>query len=126
TCRGCRQSEGRPIKRDMPRLVFADYRWKSRPRGRPRLPPDLRQLIAEMAFANRTWGEERIAAELLVKLGIRVSPRTVTRFMRPRRPHTCKSRIPRRQAANGSGQDRGSRRPTVPGPDPQALVGDCR
>jgi pyruvate/2-oxoglutarate dehydrogenase complex dihydrolipoamide dehydrogenase (E3) component len=28
-----------------------------------------------MAAANRTWGEERIAAELLVKLGIRVSLR---------------------------------------------------
>jgi hypothetical protein len=29
-----------------------------------------------MARANRTWGEERIAAELLLKLGIAVSPRT--------------------------------------------------
>jgi transposase InsO family protein len=27
------------------------------------------------------WGEERIAAELLLKLGIRVSPRTVRRYM---------------------------------------------
>src|SRR6267142_3584465 len=34
-----------------------------------------------MATANRTWGEERIAAELLLKLGIRVSPRTVRRYM---------------------------------------------
>jgi transposase InsO family protein len=34
-----------------------------------------------MAAANRTWGEERIAAELLLKLGIRVSPRTVRRYM---------------------------------------------
>src|SRR5438067_60009 len=34
-----------------------------------------------MATANRTWGEERIAAELQVKLGIRVSPRTVRRYM---------------------------------------------
>jgi hypothetical protein len=34
-----------------------------------------------MASANRTWGEERIAAELLVKLGIRVSPLTVRRYM---------------------------------------------
>ncbi len=38
-----------------------------------------------MATANRTWGEERIAAELLVKRGIRVSPRTVRRDM-PSRP----------------------------------------
>ena len=57
------------------------WRWKSRPQGRPRVPADLRQLIAEMAVANRTWGEERIAAELLVKLGIRVSPRTVRRYL---------------------------------------------
>jgi hypothetical protein len=34
-----------------------------------------------MAAANRTWGEERIASELLLKLGIRVSPRTVRRYM---------------------------------------------
>src|SRR2546427_8239481 len=57
------------------------WRWKSVPRGRPPLPADLRQLIADMAAANRTWGEERIASELLLKLGIRVSPRTVRRYM---------------------------------------------
>jgi putative transposase len=45
------------------------WRRKSRPRGRPRLPSDLRQLIRDVATANRTWGEERIAAELLLKLG---------------------------------------------------------
>lgn len=39
------------------------WRWKSRSRGRPRIPPNLQQLIATMARANRTWGEERIAAE---------------------------------------------------------------
>ena len=57
------------------------WRWKSRPRGRPRLPADLRTLITEMAESNPTWGEERIASELLLKLGIRVSPRTVRRYM---------------------------------------------
>jgi len=57
------------------------WRWKSRPRGRPRLPVELRQLIAQMATSNPTWGEERIAAELLLKLGIRVSPRTVRRYL---------------------------------------------
>jgi transposase InsO family protein len=35
-----------------------------------------------MAVANRTWSEERIAAELRLKLGIHVSPRTVRRYMR--------------------------------------------
>jgi hypothetical protein len=38
------------------------WRWKSTPRGRPRVPAELRQLIRGMALANRTWGEERIAA----------------------------------------------------------------
>jgi len=38
-----------------------------------------------MATHNRTWGEERIAAELRVKLGLTVSPRTVRRYM-PSRP----------------------------------------
>jgi putative transposase len=41
----------------------------------------VQRLIAEIAAANRTWGEERIAAELLVKLGIRLSPRTVRRYL---------------------------------------------
>jgi putative transposase len=57
------------------------WRWKSRPRGRPRVPRQLRELICKMAHQNQTWGEERIAAELLLKLGIRVSPRTVRRYM---------------------------------------------
>jgi putative transposase len=56
------------------------WRWRSRP-GRPRLPPDLQRLIAGMARDNPTWGEERIAAELLLKLGLRVSPWTVRRYM---------------------------------------------
>jgi putative transposase len=38
-----------------------------------------------MATENPLWGEERIANELLVKLGIRVSPRTVGKYM-PKRP----------------------------------------
>jgi hypothetical protein len=59
------------------------WRWKSKPLGRPRVPTAVQRLIAEMATANRTWGEERIAAELLVKLGIRLSPRTVRCYMPP-------------------------------------------
>jgi len=38
-----------------------------------------------MTATNRTWGEERIAAELRLKLGLTVSPRTVRRY-KPRRP----------------------------------------
>ncbi len=60
------------------------WRFKSRP-GRPRIPVELRQLIRRMAEENPLWGEERIANELLLKLGLRVSPRTVRKYM-PRRP----------------------------------------
>jgi len=68
------------------------WRWRSRAPGRPPIPADLQRLIETMAAANRTWGEERIAIELLVKLGIRMSPRTVRRYM-PSRPPRPKSGI---------------------------------
>ena len=61
------------------------WKWKSKG-GRPRLPRNIRQLIAEMATENPTWGEERIADELLLKLGLAVSPRTVGRYLRHGQP----------------------------------------
>ena len=67
--------------RDLFRLF---WRLKSRHQGRPCIPTDVQRLIAEMATKNRTWGEERIAAELCLKLGLTVSPRTVRRYMPPR------------------------------------------
>ena len=60
------------------------WRWKSRA-GRPRVPAELQRLIRRMARENPLWGEERIANELMVKLGIRVSPRTVRKYMPPTR-----------------------------------------
>lgn len=57
------------------------WRWKSKPRGRPALPGNLQELIRRMAAENPIWGEERIADELLLKLGIRVSPRTVGKYL---------------------------------------------
>src|SRR6185369_7276420 len=62
------------------------WRWKSKPTGRPRLPENLRELIRQMAADNVSWGEERIANELKLKLGIRVSPRTVGKYLRNGRP----------------------------------------
>ncbi len=56
------------------------WRLKSRP-GRPIIPADLQRLIRRMASENPTWGQERIANELLLKLGIRISPRTVRKYM---------------------------------------------
>jgi putative transposase len=57
------------------------WRMKSRP-GRPSIPPELQALIRQMASEN-PWGEERIANELLLKLGIRASPRTVNKYRPP-------------------------------------------
>jgi putative transposase len=39
-----------------------------------------------MAVENPTWGEERIANELKLKLGIRVSPRTVGKYVQSGHP----------------------------------------
>ena len=61
------------------------WRWKSR-RGRPPLPANVQALIRQMACENPTWGQERIANELLLKLGLRVSPRTVRKYI-PKRQH---------------------------------------
>src|SRR5450755_264754 len=60
------------------------WRLKSRP-GRPPIPLKIQALIRRMANENPSWGEERIANELLVKLDISVSPRTVSKYL-PRRP----------------------------------------
>jgi hypothetical protein len=57
------------------------WRWKSRPVGRPCIPKELRRLIREMAAENPTWGEERIANELKLKLTIGVSPRSVGKYL---------------------------------------------
>ena len=39
----------------------AYWRWRSRPRrGRPTVPPEVRQLIREMSLANPLWGAPRI------------------------------------------------------------------
>src|SRR5208282_6892215 len=42
-------------------------------------------LIRRMANENPSWGEERIANELLLNLGIQVSSRTVRKYL-PMRP----------------------------------------
>lgn len=60
----------------------AFWRRRSRRAGRP--PTPKAGLIREMAARNPLWGAERIRGELL-KLGIRVSKRTVQRYMMERR-----------------------------------------
>src|ERR1700675_3049759 len=56
------------------------WRCRSRP-GRPPIPLELRGLIRRMALENPLWGQERIANELLVKLGVQISPRTVRKYL---------------------------------------------
>src|SRR5262249_54138508 len=50
------------------------WRWKSKPTGDLVCQRTCEQLIRQMAADNVTWGEERIANELQLKLGIRISP----------------------------------------------------
>ena len=61
------------------------WRLKSRP-GRPPIPKELQALIRRIGSENPTWGEERIANELRLKLGIELSPRTVRKYLSPRPP----------------------------------------
>src|SRR5262252_3484471 len=83
-----------PRWRDAPMLVqpatvdrwYRDglSRWwprRTRRPGRPRIDAECRHLIQRMAAENRLWGAPRIHGEL-VKLGIAVSERTVSRYLR--------------------------------------------
>jgi transposase InsO family protein len=64
------------------------WRWKSKPAGRPSVPKNLQELIRKMAAENPTWGEEHIANELKLKLGFRLSPRTVQKYLASHRGRT--------------------------------------
>ncbi|HME71229.1 MAG TPA: integrase core domain-containing protein [Myxococcota bacterium] len=68
------------------RKAFQRY-WTalSRAPGRPRLAPDVRELIVQMASENATWGAPSIHGEL-AKLGFSVSERTVSRYLPRIRP----------------------------------------
>ncbi len=57
------------------------WRWRSgrRQSGRPRIAKETRDLIVRMAAENR-WGAPRIHGELL-KLGISINERTVSRYL---------------------------------------------
>jgi hypothetical protein len=47
---------------------------------RPPVPQEIRELIVRMARENPTWGQLRVAAELSLKLGVLLSPRTVSKY----------------------------------------------
>ena len=46
------------------------WRWKSRSPGHPPLPKNLQALILTIAREDPSWGEERIADERSLKLGV--------------------------------------------------------
>jgi putative transposase len=65
------------------------FRWHWRHRSKaasrkPKIAAETITLIQTMALNNRLWGAERIRGELL-KLGIRVSKRTIQKYMRQKR-----------------------------------------
>lgn len=70
------------------------WTWNSRRRnpGRPPLPPNLQDLIRAMARENPTWGEDRIANELSLKLGRKVSARSVGAHWPPDVPRPPRGR----------------------------------
>lgn len=69
--------------RDLFKII---WRRKCLPKGQPkRLAPELVILIQAMAKDNVLWGAERLRGELL-KLGIRLSKRTIQKYMRRVRP----------------------------------------
>src|SRR5437763_6522962 len=61
-------------------LVRRKWAQPRRSPGRPTIDDRLRQLVLRFALENPGWGYPRIAGELL-KLGLRVSPSTVTRIL---------------------------------------------
>jgi transposase InsO family protein len=69
------------------------WRRKSRAGARaPRIPVETITLIKEMAVTNHLWGVKRIQGELL-KLDIKVSKRTIQRYMRQARPPRPKGQM---------------------------------
>jgi hypothetical protein len=71
------------------------WHWKSGPPGRPPVSAEVRRLVRRMAIENPTWGEERIADELWLKLQIHLSPRTVGKYLKslPQRSNRFRARI---------------------------------
>jgi putative transposase len=67
------------------RLSRGYWRWRSRQPGRPRIPAEHIALIRRISTDHPEWGENKIAEELAVKLGVRHSTSTIRRYMVRRR-----------------------------------------
>jgi putative transposase len=67
------------------------WRWKAN-LERPPIPVNLQALIRRMARDNPSWGEERIANELLLKLGPRVASDRAEIPIQAPRPRSASTR----------------------------------
>jgi len=61
------------------------WRWRSRKPGRPRIPDEHIAFIRRISQDHKEWGEDRIAEELAIKLGVKHSTSTIRRYMVKRR-----------------------------------------
>ena len=58
------------------------WRYRSKGRvGRPRIPRKHIEFIRRISLDNPAWGEDKIALELGLKLGVVHSPSTIRRYM---------------------------------------------
>jgi len=58
------------------------WRWRSNGKpGRPHIPQQLIAFIRRISGDHPEWGEDRIALELNLKLGVDHSPRTISMYM---------------------------------------------
>jgi putative transposase len=71
---------------DWHRRGFRRYwRWKSGKPGRPRISAEHIAFIRRISSQQPGWGEDRIAEELAIKLGVKHSTSTIRRYMVKRR-----------------------------------------
>ena len=61
------------------------WRWRSRKPGRPPIPMEHIALIRRISSDHSEWGEDRIAEELAIKLGVHHSTSTIRKYMVSRR-----------------------------------------
>jgi len=61
------------------------WRWRSRKPGRPRIPSEHIALIRRISSDQPEWGEDKIAEELAIKLGVHHSTSTIRKHMVSRR-----------------------------------------